>query len=680
MKLTAANLRDFLSLLPHYDRLPVAARRDLASIERPSQTCSAKDLRHSLDALLDTGFLLPPTERGRYSVAPSRQDFLRVLRALREPSVFHSPKQPTFARYVEAHLTAAERDALRGGPAAYSERNRLLFRQVTSPDWVEDFLSATNGAWERPYLLPSTPALLSSAEVLRTTQSLIRWLLDHGGRGPLRDLPALVRDPELLSPALHAGLRYALLFAALDPGTMDALVGMWPAIAAHFAVAAQPPPRKVVPAETWATAFLLEDMTALLIACATEPLCLRANDGQLFAKTVRDLSNALRPLPKWAEQAFDLEAETRLFTTVAYVRTFGFVEEKGYPPSQMALSARGRHWLGLSASDRLRVLMDGVLDRRQAVAGFQDFEGAQIGVLAPRVHASTLMKSPPDMQAAVLQPFRSLQGDSFFLIDEIVTFCRTVNPLLAIFRQDKNAHFSFGSGYLNHPDTEQLQQLWSDVVRGFLRSRLFPLGCVRLGRGQEGLSLAITPAGRYFLGQTREWHWSATPDAQVIVQPNFEVTFLGEAPGAEAEMGRFAERRGRQLGALFQITKKSIFAAAAAGMTAENVLDVLERVGTRAVPDNVRREIQGWFAQCRQVCFESVLLIRCPDRETALRIVGLAKGSAVALSDTVLEYKDPGKQRPWLIKKLKEMGVLVSVQEKPKPVPVQRVKRRWGRW
>jgi len=35
------------------------------------------------------------------------------------------------------------------------------------------------------------------------------------------------------------------------------------------------------------------------------------------------------------------------------------------------------------------------------------------------------------------------------------------------------------------------------------------------------------------------------------------------------------------------------------------------------------------------------MLIRCPDRETALRIVGLAKGSAVALNDTILEYKDP---------------------------------------
>jgi hypothetical protein len=69
-----------------------------------------------------------------------------------------------------------------------------------------------------------------------------------------------------------------------------------------------------------------------------------------------------------------------------------------------------------------------------------------------------------------------------------------------------------------------------------------------------------------------------------------------------------------------------------------------------------------------------------PDRETALRLLGLAKGCAVALNDTVLEYKDPGKQRPWLIQKLKAMGVLVSVHENAKATSVHRLKRRWGRW
>ena len=504
MKLTAANLRDFLSLMPQYERLPIAARRDLASIERPAQSCSADDLRNPLDVLIDSGFLLPPAEQGRCSVAPLRREFIRVLRTLRGHSVFQTPKPPTFAGYMEQHLTAAERDALRHDPAGYSERNWILFRQVTSPYWVDDFLSATNGDWERPYLPAGTPPLLSNTEVLSAAQSLIRWLLHHGGRVTMFDIPALQPDPELLSSALHAGLRYALLFAALDPDTLDPIIGVWPTIAAHVALAAAPPPRNVVPTETFEAPFLLEDMTALLIACATEPLRLRANDGQLFAKTVRDLSNTLRTLPKWVEETFHMVAETRLLTTVAYVRTFGLVEEKGHPPSHMAISARGRQWLGLSVGDRLRVLMDGVLDRRQAVAGFDDFAGAQIGAVAPRVHVSTSMKPLPDIDAAVLHTFGS-RGEGFFPIENIVTFSRTVNPLLAISRKDKNASFAINSGYLNHPDTEQLQHIWSEAVRGLLRSRLLPLGGICLGRGKDGLSIAITPAGRYFLGQTQQW-------------------------------------------------------------------------------------------------------------------------------------------------------------------------------
>ena len=686
MKFTAAQLRDFLPVLPHYESLPITARRELASVERPAQTCSADEFPTSLEILIDTGFLLPPAERGRCSVAPSRQEFLRVLRAFRGPSVFRTPKQPVFVKYMGDLFTVAEREALRRDPADYSERSWILFRQLTAPDWVENFLIATNGDWENPHLIPGTPALLSDTEVLRTAQSLVRWLLDHGAPVAMRDIPAFSQDAEFLSPALYASLRYALLFAALDPDTMSVTIGVWPAITAHLAMAAEPPPRSVVPDKTLETPFLLEDMTALLIACATEPLRLRANDGQLFAKTVRDLSHTLHPLPKWVEEAFGLDPETRLLTTLAYVRTFelveeGLVEKEGYSPSHLAISAQGRHWLSLNVGDRLRVLIDGVLDRKQAVDGFQDFEGAQIGLLSPQVRVGTVMRSPPDLPAALMKPFQSLQDDGFFPLEGIATFSLADNPLLTIFRRDKNAYFSADSAYLYHPDAEQLQQLWREVVRGFVRSRLFPLGAVRLGKGKEGLSITITPAGRYFLGQTKQWQWAAAAtDSQVIVQPNFEVTFLGEAPGVEAEIGRFAERRGRQIGALFQITKKSIFAASAAGMAAENTLAILDRVCTRDVPGNVRREIHGWFAQCRKVSFESSMLIRCPDRETALRIVGLAKGSAVALTDTILEYKDPGKQRPWLIKKLKEMGVLVSVQEKAKPAPAQRASRRWGRW
>jgi hypothetical protein len=53
-----------------------------------------------------------------------------------------------------------------------------------------------------------------------------------------------------------------------------------------------------------------------------------------------------------------------------------------------------------------------------------------------------------------------------------------------------------------------------------------PAGRCSSGQG-EGWSLACDhPGGRYFLGQTKQWQFAATTDSQVIVQPNFEVTFL----------------------------------------------------------------------------------------------------------------------------------------------------------
>jgi hypothetical protein len=677
MKLTARDLCDFLSILPHYDRLSVYERRTLASIERSPQSCSAIVLGNTLPKLIAAGFLLPASPNGRCAIEPSRQEFMHTLRVLREHPVFHSPGESTFDGYMDEHFTADEREALRhGANVERRERNRILYRQVTSAGWVEEFLSAKDTAWEGSYLPRGAPTMFTGPEVLSIAQNMVRWLMAHGGRVVLRDLPALAPTPELLSAALLAAMRYALLFISIDPDSMDAALGVWPDIMIEKALEGVQRPRNVSPSETFAPLFLVEDLTALLVACANEPLPLRANDCQLFAKTVRAVAATLRPLPEWVDDAFDMDPETRLHTTFSYVYTFHLVEE-GYPQTHLAVNARGREWLGLPMGDRLRVLIDGVLDRQQSVAAFHDFAGAQIG-RTPRFHMSTSMKSPPDIPAAILQQFQSLPGDGFFPLEEIMAFSQTANPLVEISRKDRFVHFGVTYGGTQHHDAGTLQKLWSEMVHGFLRARLLPLGGVRVGKGKEGVSIAITPVGRYYLGQSKQWEWSVTTDSQVIVQPNFEVTFLGEAAVAEAEIGRFAERRGRQIGALFQITKKSIFAAAAAGMTAEAVLETLERLCTREVPGNVRREIQGWFAQCRKVSFESVMLIRCPDRETALRVLGLAKGSATALNDTVLEYREPGNQRPWLIKKLKEMGVLVSGAEKAAPAP--RRQQQWGRW
>jgi hypothetical protein len=679
MKFTAENLQTFFELLPVYESLPVPVRQELASIHNPSETGSKYDYHRHFQALIDAGFLEPAAASDRWRVPPERQTFVRLLRILHDRWVFQWPSEDSFSAYIADHLTPAEKKAFFVEELPTWERNSALFRELTSPDYLQGFLSAKGTEWGPAQRDAEEPLAFANPGVLRLAQRLCRKSIEAGQPLPWRDLPAWEPDSALLTAAMAACIRYALLFVSLDRDAADPVIGPWPTTAAYIAASAAVAPRKTEPAEIFSPMFLMEDMTALLIACAANPPALRANDNQFLAKTVRELEAHIQPLPDWVDRAFDFNPEIRLRTTSSYVRTFGLAVEKGANPPRLTVTELGRQWLALPAGDRLRVLTDGILDRPQSVKLFRHFEGAQVGPVAPQAYAQTTVTPLPDFAAATTRPFRELEGDSFYPLKEILAYCRPeTNPLLEIFRRDKLAYFWAGSLYKARSDAAGLHKAWVQVVNEFVRIRLLPIGAVRLGKGKKGISIAITPVGRYFLGQSQEWQSPGDTVPQVIVQPNFDVTFLGESPAAEAEIAQFAERRSRGLGALFQITRKSIFAAADAGLTADAVLDVLDRVCTQAAPANVRREIQGWFAQCRKVTFESAILIRCPDRETALKVMGLAQGSATQLNETVLAYKDPGKQRPALIKRLKGMGVLVS-QDDQKTTPPPYPQRR-GRW
>ncbi len=676
MKISPEALSNFLAILPQYDRLSLTERRMLASIERPSQGCSPLLLGNTIQNLMAAGFVQEPVNR-RCSIPTTRQEFIRTLRILRGHPIFQNPGASSFNGYVTEHFTATEKEAFRESDwARYGERNEMLFRQVTGFDWVERFMES-NGSWRRADILPGTAAQPDDAEVVESTRKIVRWLIAKGGRATIRELPALTPTPELLPSALHLAFRNLLLFCAVDSATMEVQLGIWPGVLGDPALTAVPPPQTVTPTETFDSHFLMEDMVALLVACATEPILLRASDGDLYAKSINALARVLNPLPKWVEQAFDIGPEARIRTAVQYLYSFLLVEAVGYDPQHMTVTDRGREWLKLSAGDRLRVVVDGIFSRKQTVPAFRDFANAQISPITSRFHIGTRLKVP-DVGNAMMQPFRTLEGDGFFPMQQIVAFSQMTNPLLEVHRKDKNAYITSDNMYMGRTDAESLQKAWGSAVHNFVRSRLFPLGAVRVGHQKDGISIAITPVGRYYLGQSTEWQWAAPTDSQVIVQPNFEVTFLGESPAAEAEIAGFAERRNQKMGALFQITKKSIFAAAVAGMTAESVLEVLDRVSTRPVPANVKREIQGWFAQCRKVSIEPAILIRCPDRETALRVAGVAKPFVTPVSDTVLEYRDPGgRQRVVMIKKLKELGMLVTIPEEKTRVFRGYHRERW---
>ena len=76
------------------------------------------------------------------------------------------------------------------------------------------------------------------------------------------------------------------------------------------------------------------------------------------------------------------------------------------------------------------------------------------------------------------------------------------------------------------------------MLESVLRFRLIPLGGARLGRGGNGrASFQITDIGRYLLGiASASFDYGHDVEAEVIVQPNFEIVFLARAPQLEARL------------------------------------------------------------------------------------------------------------------------------------------------
>jgi hypothetical protein len=72
--------------------------------------------------------------------------------------------------------------------------------------------------------------------------------------------------------------------------------------------------------------------------------------------------------------------------------------------------------------------------------------------------------------------------------------------------------------------------------------------------------------------------------------------FLSPSPAAEAALGRFCERMGREVGLLFRMTKQSIQRAAASGLGEVEVLGALARFSRSPIPPNVAHELSAWLA------------------------------------------------------------------------------------
>lgn len=661
-----------VGLMPAWDRLSQTARAAWLAMKPGVAGARVDDLRGGADELVEPGLVLLSPTGIRAVVAERWRPFHVALRAMDRHRLWEAPSPGALVSYLEDVLTTQDLQALLGdrgfGSNPYYLRV-LLADRVSGEEWVEDLLAAETpkavAAWERKRSAAGEPGPppFADAAVLDAARRLLRGLVGEPAGVPLGDLPA--RFPEVdaavLGAAIHGCLRHLLLFASMTDGLVPR-VGVWPEVAVRLRRAAQGPPAPVEVAETFEAAFRLEDMTTVLAAAAAEPLRLRASDRAVFARTREAIEDRLVSMPDWVAEALGADPETRVETAARLLHEMDFAKagEKAGEGLRLAPTRKGLRWLDLPDGERLDALIAPIRGSDERVPGSWYRAGSKVGFFPVTLGFTT--PAGMDLRKWVTRAFLDMPPGGMLEIGAFLDHHgRAENPFLRLLSQNPGAlQVQWG-----RPTTRlEWERLWREVLATMISLRLAPLGGVRMGRTADGTpAFALTPVGRYLLGaeERLEYEGGGGGGAGVVVQPNFEVVFLGPAPGVEARLARFAERAGKGPGTMFRITRRSVLAAAEAGFTADRVLETLAAASKHDLPANVARQVSDWFAATRRVRLRPAVLVECPDAETAARVLSAGGKTVRAVTDTVLELTDTERAaRSALLKKLREAGVFVA--------------------
>jgi hypothetical protein len=700
MKLFEIDWRDFFARLEVWERLSCEARQAFANTY-PGHPEPVANFNGDERLLVEAGFMVFEADGTKLGLLKECQPFGRVVRAMTRIDVLGEPRADVFNQYVGENFSRDEREEL-SGEVSFGA-HRCLWEQATSVGWLEAFLAAKEqpgakrakrgATWEPQHVpswlsLPKAAARAPAPVPWSAVQDVIRHFAAWPGPVPMKELPARLPGipMETLAAAIQVGLERLVLFPAMRRADMTPMLGLWPSTVARLQRPKLHSPAPVQPETTFQVAVALEDMTAALVAATARPLRLRQQDLSLFAKAEQEIAANLMVLPDWMSTISPAEPAGRVRVAVDWLRSMGFLRAraaKGEPP-RLEATRRASAWMGQPAKDRLKVVLDDMrrlppgkrpkraipawevdLDDDAGDEGHNESYHEYYGkrpLLPFTVELPGQQDSTDELAGAVAEAFASVPGDQFVPLAEFVAWrSQEHNPLIKWYSGERQGTVRFGYRTLP-PTVENIEATWDRLLTQFFCYRLLPLGGVRAGVfGQDGICFTLTPAGRYLLGLADDFDYGheQEPKGQVVVQPNFDVVFLGPSPLAEADLARIAERRGRGTGAMFQITKKSILAAAGVGMTAEQTLDVLQGISSKPLPANVTREIQGWFDQCRQITVRPAVLIECPDADTAARVVSAGGQRASLLTDTVVELADKAA-RTELVRKLHGMGIFVD--------------------
>jgi len=673
--------------------------------------------------LLRESLLRPDKDDKRLTIGTNDRAkvFLKVIRALGRNFIDADGDRDDLQDYAADLLTNDERAAMsdQWSHGYGYDYGQVDFGPAAEAAWPEKVLAFKDAAdahrWEKRRLPEQPPGGKRSSQfedgspyfkdkkVWEAARALVAAALDWAEPMPIAELPAAFpkTDEKTLWAAVTAAIRYLWLFPRFrdELGDLTPVIGVWPRITLLRHRPKPAPPRAVQPQTTFQGAVLLDDMQAVLIAAAAEPLRLRANGDGLYQKDIQRLAETLAPLPDWMMPKLDeqdrlvngfpgLRPESRLDSAIRACENQRLLEitEDDRGRDRLTVTDAGRDWLAQDPATRLAAQLKpwrehaappqppdpkkATKRRKRSTERRLYFDAGLDELIDPDEEELSDPWRPSGLRwgvseeesraihwaGAIAALFTDHDPDAFLETPTLLTYhSRYHNPLLGQLGPKPMLRL----GYRGAVDELAIEQLWMELLCGLMFDELLPLGAIEIGWTDTAPCVRLHPIGRYMLGLTDDLDLSAAPAGEVIVQPNFEVVFLGPAPAAEAAIGRFAQRVGQGVGTLFKLTRDAALAAAAAGFTAEQALADLRDATSKPLPKNVERELRGWFDATRRVKLRKTVVIDAPDEQTAAKVHAAAGKHARRLAPQVVEVATTASHAA-LIRKLKTHGVFVE--------------------
>lgn len=499
-----------------------------------------------------------------------------------------------------------------------------------------------------------------------------------GGQMPITEVAGHLpgAKPEAVRETIDRLVTYLALVEDLDPVTYELQIGLLPEVRAARRRRAGGPaalPPAEVPAELVPEAGIeVPDLRAVLLEVASEPPRLRQDRG-LFVKEMPRFTAALPPVSADLFEGSH-SPEDRVDLMIERARLLKFArEQKQGSEKRLVLTERGRGWLASPSEAQYAAIYAYLRDPpRDLYLGEGDrmFLGSDVfatpaGKRDEPIYLGYTSRDRGPLREALYRAWSSLPVGTFYRTGALIEYLSQppLNPVYLGTTLDKVRIWLRSSPVPALEDlAEEAGQL---LLRQMLDARLVSLGALQMGWTAEGHPVVarLPRLDAYFGHAPAEGAPApAEPAAtRVVVQPDFSVMIIGPSPEPAAALAPFAARvHGHAGGAItYKLTRESVVRGMTLGLTAEEVLGRLEKYASTPVPANVRKQVESWADRVRTVTASAVELVRCPDAETAQRVIAALGKKAERLAETLVALPT-GSLKGAVRQKLRDEGLLVA--------------------